>query len=75
MPRPPAQRDPDEWYPVMLCIGCKHPGGQHVLGGGCKLCPNCPGWGEQQGAHGYWNDQMTFDLLAATSKSEGATDA
>jgi predicted RNase H-like HicB family nuclease len=51
----------------MLCVGCRHPGGQHVLDGGCRLCPNCPGWGEHQGVHGYWNDQMTFDLGGETT--------
>ena len=65
MARPPAQRDPDERYPVMLCVHCRHPGGQHVLDGACRLCRDCPGWGDHQGAHGYWSDRMTDELLAA----------
>lgn len=42
---------------VRLCAGCAHPGGQHILNGGCKLCPACPGWAE--GAYGRW--PLTYD--------------
>lgn len=72
MARAPSTRDPDERYPVMLCVHCRHPGGQHVLDGGCRLCPDCPGWGEQQGARGYWSDRKTAEFLAArVEKGEG----
>lgn len=71
MPRPPRQRDPNERYPVMLCAHCKHPGGQHVLDGDCRLCADCPGWGDRPGVRGWWSDRMTDDLLAAMEAEEG----
>jgi hypothetical protein len=52
-------------YEVIVCGGCLHPGGQHVLGGGCRLCRDCPGWDEAQTTHGTWSDQQTAELLAA----------
>jgi hypothetical protein len=55
----PSRRE----YSVPGCRTCRHPGGQHVLGGGCRLCRECPGWAE--GGMRTWSDQMTADLLAA----------
>lgn len=72
MPRLPARRDLDERYPVMLCVHCGHPGGQHVLAGGCRLCADCPGWGDHHGVPGHWSDRMTDELLAAIEGGSGA---
>ena len=72
MPSPPAPRDPDDQYPVMLCPHCGHPGGQHVVfQERCRLCLACPGWGDSHGVQGRWSDRQTDELLAAM---EGSTD-
>lgn len=66
MPRHPQyQRDPGERYEVDLCGHCHHPGGQHVWGHGCLLCPDCPGWDEATRRRGWWSDAQTAELRAA----------
>lgn len=65
MPKPPQARDPGEHYEVDLCGSCHHPGGQHVWGHGCQLCPDCPGWDDATRMRGWWSDQQTADLLEA----------
>lgn len=65
MPKPPVPRDPNESYQVDLCGHCHHPGGQHVWGEGCRLCPDCPGWDDATRMRGWWSDRQTAGLLAA----------
>jgi hypothetical protein len=50
-------------YTVTCCRNCRHPGGQHVLDDGCRLCRDCPGW--KEGGRLAWSDRKTDDLLAA----------
>ena len=64
-------RDPDEEYPVDTCGHCSHPGGQHVLGGGCRLCAICPGWDAGSCLRDWWSDRMTDELLAAMEEGNG----
>lgn len=51
-----------ERYQVVLCATCAHPGGQHLLSGGCWLC-GCQDW--IAGAKGPWSDKRTKELRAA----------
>ena len=51
-------RDYDKQYRVQLCAACDHPGGQHIIDRGCRLC-DCDGWVE--GVNGWWSDRMTSD--------------
>jgi hypothetical protein len=63
--RRPLSPPPDRPYQVDLCGTCRHPGGQHVIGEGCRLCRDCPGWDEAARKRGTWSDRMTDELLAA----------
>jgi hypothetical protein len=58
-------RSSEATYPVYLCGSCRHPGGQHIAGKGCRLCRDCPGWDEERMKRGTWSDRMTDELLAA----------
>ena len=62
---------PHENYPVTLCGTCAHPGGQHVVDKGCRLCRGCPGWDEGNTVAGHWNDQKTDDLTAEMRENGG----
>jgi hypothetical protein len=55
-----------ELYAVSLCADCRHPGGQHISGKGCRLCGNCPGWDDERAVPGRWADLLTDHLLAVT---------
>jgi hypothetical protein len=57
-------------YRVTCCRNCRHPGGQHVIDGGCRLCRECPGWLE--GEMRTWSDRMTEDLLAGMASGASA---
>lgn len=57
-------RHPDEVYKVTRCLSCHHPGGQHILGAGCRLCGSCAGWDPAQ-ATSAWSDRMTMKAKAA----------
>ena len=70
--REPYRRDPHENYPVTLCGNCRHPGGQHVVDGGCRLCRDCPGWDDSRAVAGQWNDRKTDELLAAMTGGRDA---
>lgn len=50
-----------EEYTVTACGNCSHPGGQHIIDKGCRLCRDCPGWAA--GAKRKWSDRMTDKLL------------
>ncbi len=43
-------------YRVQLCATCDHPGGQHIIDRGCRLC-DCVGW--VKGLPGWWSDRLT----------------
>lgn len=45
-------------YRVSLCRKCSHPGGQHILDGGCRLCAECDGW--EDGGKGWWTHGDTI---------------
>jgi DNA-binding Xre family transcriptional regulator len=55
-------RPAGEAYRVEVCWHCQHPGGQHILNGGCRLCADCAGY--QSGDTAMWSDRMTADVLA-----------
>lgn len=63
--RAPPSPAPKRQYRVSLCGTCLHPGGQHIIGTGCRLCRDCPGWDEARSVPGMWSDQETDELLAA----------
>lgn len=52
-------------YRVDLCGRCHHPGGQHIIESGCRLCRDCTGWDETNSERGLWSDRLTGELLAA----------
>lgn len=54
--------DIDKQYRVQLCATCDHPGGQHIIGKGCRLC-DCAEWVE--GVGGWWSDRLTLNWEAA----------
>jgi hypothetical protein len=60
------RRHPDEVYKVTLCLSCRHPGGQHILGAGCRLCGSCAGWWPSP-ATSAWSDRMTMNIEAAAA--------
>jgi hypothetical protein len=66
----PAAPPPAGTYPVYLCGACRHPGGQHIAGKGCRLCRDCPGWDEERMKRGHWSDRMTDELLAGMGDGE-----
>lgn len=62
-PPAPEPDDLDAGYTVSLCGNCRHPGGQHRIGRGCRLCAGCPGW-DDSGGTGRWTHRMTMDAEA-----------
>lgn len=44
-------------YLVDLCRSCDHPGGQHYMESGCRLC-GCEEWTEPA-RRARWTDEMT----------------
>jgi hypothetical protein len=66
----PAERR--KRYAVVLCGGCYHPGGQHSIRGGCRLCRDCPGWDEARVRRGWWSDWVTDELRAALGNQDRA---
>lgn len=66
----PAARPSGDTYPVYLCGDCRHSGGQHIAGKGCRLCSDCPGWNEELMKRGTWSDRMTDELLAEMEAGE-----
>jgi hypothetical protein len=60
---------PGAEYMVIACRNCRHPGGQHLIGSGCRLCRDCPGW--EEGSRLAWSDRKTDELLAAADAEEG----
>lgn len=64
----PEPRHPDYQYTVTACELCRHPGGQHIAGAGCRLCPACPGF--TPGGPRTWTDRMTDEGLARMAAGE-----
>lgn len=55
-------------YRVLVCLNCQHPGGAHIVDGGCRLCRECPGW--VQNGKLSWSDHKTREMLAAMRSAD-----
>jgi hypothetical protein len=53
-------------YTVLICATCGHPGGQHLMAGCCRLCPDCPGWDDATAKRGWWSDMKTAQAESAS---------
>lgn len=54
-------------YRVQLCATCEHPGGQHIIDKGCRLC-DCEAW--EEGRQGWWSDADTAAWEAHSGSSK-----
>lgn len=51
--RTPGMREAGEYW-IICCARCRHPGGVHIVGRGCRFCAECPEYID--GDYGRWSD-------------------